>query len=240
MHELVDHTAALLAEGLPEEIVRARVKARAEELDMATWRFLIPGLNRKVLRYPFPRLLVEVAKHLAKNTRHRSVRDFIESFTAKIGLDEWIVDNALAVARGGDPIPMPHSLVGGVTVHPMNLGGERTDVIIAAAGPLSNPEEIAREFLDTYYRTFKGKILERSPNEERDARWLRAFYDGKSDAEIAWDELDAKYPREIVWENPKYHEEHRRMTQTVKQGRTRLLARVTQMVGSVSPDSETE
>jgi len=241
MRELADVAQAALAADVEEQALRQLIRTRAEEIGLSSWRFLLPGLNRKVLRYDFPRLLVEVAKYYAKGTRHKSIREFLETFTARIGLDEWVVDNAIHMAQTGEPLPMIGNLFGGVHVQHFAFGGgEPSDVVIVAAGAFSDFEALADEFLATCSRVYPRESWQRSETELRDARWTRAFYDGKSDREIAWGEIAKLHPREIVHENPAFADEHKRKTTQVKQARKRWMDKVTKILDSASPDPETE
>lgn len=241
VRELADYARALISSDLPDDIVRSRVRARAEDIGLSSWRFLLPNLNRKVLRYPFPKLLVELAKYYAKGTRYRSLREFVESLTSRIGLDDWLIDNAIHMARTGEPLPMYDRLLGTVHTQHMTFGdGAPVDVVMLLAGPASDFEALADEFLAACARLYPAESWQRSTTELRDARWTRAYYEGKTDAEIAWDELGVLHPHEIVHQNPAYADEHKRKVAQVKQARKRWMDKVTKILDSASPDSETE
>lgn len=240
VRELAEYARAVFASGHSDEIVRKRVRARAEEIGLSSWRFLLPGLNRKVLRYPFPKFLIEAARYYAKGTRHKDIREFIESFTARIGLDDWVVDSAIHMARTGEPLPMVGNLFGGVHVQRFTFGSEPSEVVILAAGPFSDFEALADEFLATCSRVYPAESWQRSHTELRDARWLRAFYEDMTDAEIAWDELARLHPREIVHGNPAFADEHKRKVAQIKQARKRWMDKVTKILASASPDSGTD
>lgn len=240
IRELVDVAQAALEEGADEQTVRMRVREQAEAMDLTSWRFLLPGLNRKVLRYPFPRFLLKAAEYYAEGTRHKSIKDAIESFTSRVGWDEWLVNNVIGLAKTGEPVPLLGSLFGGVHVQPVTIGGESTPVVMLVAGPASDFEALADEFLATCSQVYPAREhWERSKTEMRDGRWTRAFLEGRSDAEIAWSELTLLHPGEIVWCNPKYDDEHRRKIAQVKQARKRFTDKVTKILDCPSLDSET-
>lgn len=240
LRELADIARTALDEGCTENEVRTRVKAHAERSGFVTWKFLLPSLNREAMRLPFPKLLHALASHYAKQHRYGKVRDFVEAMSAKLGFDDWVVDSAMSLATTGQAIPVIERLTGGVHVQEMTFpDGSISQVVMLTAGPVSDFEELAEEFLSTCARVYPAASWERPRHELRDARRFAAFHTGSTDADIAWRELEEKYPHEIVNQNPKFDAEHRRLTVSIKQARHRFDARVTEILDIASPDSGT-
>jgi hypothetical protein len=58
-------------------------------------------------------------------------------------------------------------------------------VVLALAGPTSDPEELAEEFLTLCRKTLPRESFKQKVNPERDARWFRLHKEGMSYREIA-------------------------------------------------------
>ena len=98
------------------------------------------------------------------------------------GFDRIVASWLCEWAKAGQPGPMFKEVLGSVVWYPLPDG---TPLVIAVAGPLSDPEELAAEFLGVCRDVLPAETWVRKANPERDARWFRWFKEGLTDREIA-------------------------------------------------------
>ena len=95
---------------------------------------------------------------------------------------EWLMN----WAETGEPGALDNRVRGTVQAETLRDGdGEEISVVFALAGPTSDPEEIAEEFLRVCRKTLPKECFKQKVNPERDARWFRLHKEGLSYREIA-------------------------------------------------------
>jgi hypothetical protein len=103
----------------------------------------------------------------------------------------WILD----WARSDEPGPFFEEARGAVLSWNMPDGeGGTVPLVFVVAGPTSDPNELAEEFLQRCLELFPPESWVKKERPERDARWFRLSKGGKQDWEIA-----AQSPEEDSW-----------------------------------------
>jgi hypothetical protein len=119
----------------------------------------------------------------------------IDPLERALGFDRVMAMWVLDWAKQGEPGPIFKEARGGVLVVPLPDGeGGSVPAVFAVAGPLSDPEAIAREFLAKCKEAFPEETWTAKETPARDARWFRLHKEGMPDAEI-----DANSSRQDSW-----------------------------------------
>jgi hypothetical protein len=115
-----------------------------------------------------------------------------------MGFDQWFATWLLEWAREGVPGPLFPEALGGVRTFSLpDDDGDTTPLVIAMAGPMSDPEALAKEFLEECRRVFPEETWVKKEDPARDARWFRLFREKMSDRQIAELEVADKYPYDL-------------------------------------------
>lgn len=168
-----------LAQGVPEEVVRKRVLARGENLEIAGARSLFPFLNRKVLRLSLPKVLHGLVDAYFSKRGSMKVRDAVHRVLDNIGFDEWFVDFVMARARGEEPAAMLPLMTGKVWSQPIGLGEDKTEAVWVVITPLSDPTERLEEAFELCKATFPGATWSRYATSTEGARIFRKHHADK-------------------------------------------------------------
>lgn len=110
-------------------------------------------------------------------------------------------------------------------------------MVVAAAGPMSDPEAIADEFLERCYREFP-QAFARKEHAERDAERVRLFAEGATDFAIAKAELERDEWSLRATTTREYNSLVRSRANSITQARKRWLEYVTNTVETVSRNPE--
>ena len=241
LRDLADQARTRLNAGESEEQVRGFVLREGKRLRLCGPRSLLPILSRKVLRIPLRKLLHAVADQLTALAGKRTVGDAVNGILDEMGFDAWFCDYVVGWARTGEPGPFYGPTEGGVFPITVGKGSDATPMVIAAAGPFSDPREIARKFLDTCIDTFPDATWDRMGLNVEAARCVRLGREGRTDYEIAELLLDENEPGwRYVYENAAEWREHRKTeAKRVQKLRTRFWKDYgDSILAFVSPDSD--
>jgi hypothetical protein len=115
-----------------------------------------------------------------------SVQGMTTDMERLVGMDQntatWLFD----WAETGEPGALDMRLRGTVSVFPWPDGeGGTVSAVMAVAGPTSDPEEIAEEFLRLCRKMLPHECFKTKVNPERDARWFRLHKEGLSYRKVA-------------------------------------------------------
>jgi hypothetical protein len=239
--DLADQAKARLGAGESEEQVRGFVLREGKKLGLCGPRSLLPSLSRRVLRVPLSRLLRDLADHLSTLAGKRTVGDAVNGFLDRVGFDAWFCDYIIGWARTGEPGPFYAPTEGGVFPIAVGKGPDATPMVIAAAGPFSDPREIAAKFLDTCLDTFPDATWDRMGLNVEAARCVRLHREGRTDYEIAELLLDENEPGwRYVYEDAAERRERRKTeAKRVQKLRTRFWKDYgDSILAFVSPDTD--
>jgi hypothetical protein len=145
----------------------------------------------------------EAAKRLARGESDESVLCWLTEHVGSVageeehaaGFDRVVASWLLDWTKTGRPGPVFKEARGSVVVvqFPDGRGGSIPQVH-AVAGPLSDPVQIAEEFLAKCREVLPKQTWVKKETPARDARWFRLHKEGMQDAEI-----DATSPAEDSW-----------------------------------------
>jgi len=183
-----DARAALDA-GTPEAEVRAQVLEAAEREGLVSVRLLLPSLSRKVLRLPLKKTLTQLADYYIAKAEGRKFGDWTDKLMASIGYDEWLVNYIMTFAQTDEPPAAFDVFAGRVWTQQMGPEGEKSPVVFCVGTPLSDPRELARDFLEQCATQFPEMTWSRYGYNPEAARYFRLNREGLTDAEIAEKEL---------------------------------------------------
>jgi hypothetical protein len=232
-----EKVVAWFDEGVPEDEIRRRLSLMAvDDEHMGLRGFL--GLNRKTLRMPAGSALVAVAQHYAQRLGKKKVRDALAGWMRSLKLDYWFAEYQIEWYKRGEPPEVGDFLLGGVIDFQLGPKGDATQIVSVVAGPGSDPEQLAHDFLDRCAQRFPKETWMRKGFPERDARRFAAFQNGMTDAQIADTELEAEGWPYRAADDAEYKRELRTRTSAVRKSRQRWLDYVTRMVDPVSRDSD--
>jgi hypothetical protein len=224
------------ASGVDEDEIRRRLRLQMVQDDDIGLR-LVLGLNRKALRLPADKALVVLAKHYADKIGSKRLEDLLARWAQSAGLLDWLADYHIAWYKTGTPPAMSGSFFGGVVTVPIGPKDDRTPLVMAIAGPVSDPEALAEQFLDECYRAFPAAFA-RKEHSERDAERHRLFADGLSDFKIARKELeDGGLQRRAVG-TTEYNRRVKVRANAVLHARKRWLEYVTNIGELVPPNTD--
>ena len=229
-----DQVDSWFADGVPEDEIRRRLEARAIDDDHLGVRAFF-GFNRKLVRMPAGAALKALAKHYASKIGKKSMRDQIAKWSHDLKLDQWLADFVIAWHKTGEPPAMWKGMFGGVT--DFTLGPDSIRLVSVVAGPASDPEFLAREFLDRCALVFPPETWQQKRFAERDARRFRLFAEGMTDFQAAKAELEEEHFDLVAVDKREYNREVEARANSVLQSRKRWMAYVTEIVDSVSPSS---
>jgi hypothetical protein len=137
-----------------------------------------------------------------------------------LGAHRWLTLWILDWAKRGTPGPMFKEARGWVGTGRWRLRkGKYIPMVWAVAGPTSDPEAMATEFLRQCKAAFPEETWVNKETPKRDARWFRQSKEGMPDAEI-----DAVSPKEESWSG----------ANTVKQARRRWKRQIRGVTRSVT------
>jgi hypothetical protein len=188
--ETQEHVREWFDSGVDEAEIRRRLREEIIEDDDLGLRAFI-GLNRSQVRLPAAKVVVALAKHYADKLGGKRIEALLAQLADSSGIPDWFADYHIAWYKTGSPPEMSSNLLGGVLTVPIGPKGDQTPIVIAVAGPVSDPEVLIEQFHDACYRAFP-EAFARKQNEERDAERVRLYEDGWTDFDIARKELDAE------------------------------------------------
>lgn len=241
LRDLAKEAKSRLDAGESEEHVRGYLLREGNRLGLCGPRSLLPVLSRKVLRIPLKKLLRELADHFTAMAGKRSVGDAVNGILDKMGFDAWFCDYVIAWAKTGEPGAFYGPSVGGVFPITIGKGSDAAPMVIAAAGPFSDPREIARKFLDTCLDTFPDATWDRMGLNVEAARCVRLRHEGRTDYEIAELLLDENEPgwRYVYEDAAEWRERRKTEAKRVQKLRERFWKDYGDSIFAlVSPDSD--
>jgi len=241
LRDIADQAKARLEGGDSEEYVRGFVLREGSRLGVCGPRSLLPVLSRKVLRTSLRKVLRDLADQLTALAAKRTVGDAVNVILDKMGFDAWFCDYIIGWAKTGDPGPYFAPTQGGVFPVTIGKGSDATPIVVAAAGSLSDPREIAREFLEKCVEGFPDATWDRMGLNVEAARCVRLHGEGRTDCEIAELLLDENEPGwRIAFEEPSEQRERRKTeAKRVQKLRERFWKDYgDSIVSFVSPDSD--
>lgn len=207
MQGIHEQVVAWYGEGVPGDEIRRRLSVMAvDDEHMGLRGFL--RLNRKVLRLPAREALVAAAQFYAKRLNKKKVRDVLAGWMRELKLDYWFADFQIEWYKRGEPPEVSGSFLGGVVDFTLGPEDDAVRVVSVVAGAASDPEQLARDFLDRCGQLFPAETWMRKGFAERDARRFADFEHDRTDRQIAEQELlaegwayraasDAEYEREL-------------------------------------------
>jgi hypothetical protein len=235
MKEMQQRVAGWFADGVPEDEIRRRLCDQAVNGEFGLRAFL--SLNRKAMRLKAADALVYVARHYAKKLGSKRMSAVLADWAHALGVDAWLADWQIAWYRTGSPPAMSELLFGGVSKIDLGPEGDKTPMVFAIAGPISDPEALAEEFVNRCYREFPQSFA-RKEHAERDAERVRLFCEGATDFQIAKAELEADEWSLRAVNKREYNQVVRSRANSITQARKRWLEYVTKSLESVSPTSD--
>ena len=231
MKELHERVEGWLAEGLSEEEVRRRLCDEAVTAEYGLRAFL--GVPRRVMRMTAADAVVAVAQSWAKALGPKKMGTVLTEWARTAGVDAWLTDWHIEWHRAGSPPPMHRTMLGGVGKTDVGPKGDTSPLVYVMAGPLSDPETLAEEFVNRCYREFPHSF-DRKEHAERDAERVRR-YQTESDFQIARDELEAEGWSVSAVGKREYNQGVSSRANSITQSRKRWLEYVTNSVEPVSP-----
>jgi hypothetical protein len=241
LRDIADQTKARLVAGEPEEYVRGFILREGNRLGVCGPRSLLPVLSRKVLRTSLRKVLRDLADQLTALAAKRTVGDAVNVILDKMGFDTWFCDYIIGWAKTGEPGPYFAPTQGGVFPVMIDTGPDATPIVIAAAGVLSDPREIARDFLQLCVEKFPDATWDRMGLNVEAARCVRLHGEERSDYQIAELLLDENEPGwRVAFEEPSEQRERRKTeAKRVQKLRERFWKDYgDSIVSFVSPDSD--
>ena len=141
----------------------------------------------------------------------RATRSHMSRAERLLGFHRWFVLWVLEWAKTGSPGPFYVGVRGTVGSGHWRLGRrDSIPLVYVVAGPTSDPEALARDFLAKCKEVFPPETWTKKADPQRDARWFRLFEEGMED----WD-IHAASPKKDQWSGG---------AATVRQGRSRWAA----------------
>ena len=235
MKELHERVGGWFAAGLSEEAVRRRVCDEAVTAEYGLRAFL--GVPRRTMRMTAAEAVVNVAQSWAKRLGPKKMGTVLTEWARTAGVDAWLTDWHIEWHRTGSPPPMHRTMLGGVGKTDVGPKGDTSPLVYAMAGPLSDPETLAEEFVNRCYREFPH-AFDRKENAERDAERMRRLLAGDTSFQIARDELEAEGWSVSAIDKREYNLGVRSRANSITQSRKRWLEYVTNSVEPVSPSSD--
>jgi hypothetical protein len=235
MKEMQQQVAGWFAEGVPEDEIRVRLRAEAVEGDHGLRAFL--GFNRKAMRRKAADAVVDRAKLQARELGNKMMSQVLAEYASAIGVDKQLADWQIAWYKTGSPPPLAQGAFGAVRRIALGPKDEEVPMIFALAGPLSDPEVIAKEFVNRWYQEFPQSFA-RKEHAERDAERVRLFAENVSDFDIAKAELEVDEWSQRALNKREYNQVVRSRANSITQARKRWLEYVTNSLEWPSPSSD--
>lgn len=190
VQEMVKRASEDLASGLPQETVRERIAERAQTSELTVSRVLLPALSRKSRRMSLRAFLHLLAEKVMSSTRNRTLGEAIDGLGEQLGFTPWLADMVLHAAATGEASPMFDYAVGKVAVWDMGIEGPPGSMTVwAVATPMSDPRELAREFVEKCVEVFPDHTWSRYAGNAEAASYVRRRIQGATFEQIAEEEL---------------------------------------------------
>lgn len=235
MQDIQHQVVAWFDQGMPEDEIRRRLSIMAvDDEHMGLRGFL--HLNRETLRKPTGAALVAVAQHYAKKLKKKKVRDSLGEWVREAKLDYWFADFQIEWYKLGEPPAAGGSFLGTVVDFKLGPKDDAVQLVSVVAGPASDPEDLAREFLDRCARLFPAETWTRKGFAERDARRFVDFQGGQTDRQIAEQELRSEGWPSRAADLDEYKRELKTRAAAVRKSRGRWADYVTKILDPVSRD----
>jgi hypothetical protein len=235
MKELHERVEGWFAEGLSEEEVRRLLCNEAVTADFGLRAFL--GVPRRTMRMQAAEAVIAVAQSWAKALGPKKMGTVLSEWARTSGVDAWLTEWHIEWYRTGSPPPMHRMMLGGIGKTDVGPKGDTSPLVYAMAGPLSDPETLAEEFVNRCYREFPH-AFDRKEHAERDAERMRRLAAGESSFQIARDELASEGWDFTAADTREYNQGVRSRANSITQSRKRWLEYVTNSVDPVSPSSD--
>lgn len=188
--ETQQHVREWFEAGEDEAEVRSRLRAQMiDDKDLGLRVFL--GLNRKTMRYSAAKAVVALAKQYADKIGSKHIETLLTEWAESAGVLDWMADYHIAWYTTGVAPAMGQQLFGGVATLRIGQKDDQTPIVMAMAGPASDPEAIIEQFREACYREFPDAFA-RKEHAERDAERFRLHHEGLTDFDIARRELEAE------------------------------------------------
>lgn len=236
MKELRDEALVLHESGLSDEEIIARLDERVDETGFGVRTFL--GLSRKSWRRPAGATLIALATAKARKMGGRPFGAVVSEWLSGGNPGSWMSHYALQWARTGEPPALKESGVqwtGTLNIGPQD---DPSPLVIAMAGPLSDPRQVAQDFLDRCRIAFPDENRANKAEPERDATRFKLFHDGHKDSEIVRAELEAEGALIACVDDQEIREEVQSRANAVNITRRRWDEHVTKLLGVLSPESD--
>ncbi len=222
-----------LVEGVPEDEIRRRIVEWGDAEGLVGPRAVLPSLTRKVLRMSAARLIREIADELTRRAGSRKVGDFVSGWMEKLGMDEWLATYIVEWARTGEPGDFYIGATGRVFRQKLGVGPDAAEGVGVLATPLSDPRELAVEFLAECERVMPASTWSRYGVDPQAARYFRLIVEGRTYRDLAEEELGQEELARLRRLGPRVVRE--RIDQEA--GRIRkLVARFSGYLWTLSPD----
>ena len=92
MREMANEAREDYLNGVPEELIRKRIRSRAESEGIAGPRMVLPSLTRKLLRVRLRSLPHACVDLIMGRTKARRFGDFANWMSENLGWDKWLED----------------------------------------------------------------------------------------------------------------------------------------------------
>ncbi len=219
-----------LAQGVPADSIRSDLRASLASKGLSPLALAWPSLCTAEFRaIPWSLGLLGLAQEIAAMWEFDTIGEALDHFEHATGIADWLANFILAWAESGEPGSIFPASTGSVFETQMvDESGDPMPVIISLSAATSDANAIAEEIKSKHYELFGPPKRFHQPEES--ARRLRLFMEGRSDRQIAREELDEEGFTFRARDDAEFKEELRLRTNEVKQARHRWKKYVTEMV----------
>lgn len=243
MREMADNAREDYLNGEPEELIRLRIRSRAESEGVAGPRMLFPAFTRKLLRVRLRPLLHACVDVLLARSKARRVNDFAKWLSDALGWDKWLEDYLYGYATTGEPGQIYEGFTGVVKRADIGPEGEKVPTVVLIATPATDTVAYVEQFKELCLAAFPDcTFSKRSDAIEEGARYFRLNQQGIPYSKIAFDNICALYPEWLASDDDQefyaFEALVGRETERVKKLASRTFERGDRIIDFMYPDTD--